>query len=154
MFLFEISGVTTNSSAEKVDEKYILNRIQLLLENYGAQDFEILDKSLYFKGGSPFKTNSNPLLPISSGVITIDANESYYNILYSLKFNYLLFWCVASLILIFAFILADSAEFTPERIFTGFGMWLACCIFIYFGYFGLTPIRFEKLLSKSTKNVV
>jgi len=147
--IFKQQGIVKLSVPESTDGSILLSQIKGTLLSHGATDIESHNNTLIFKGGrTPFKTNINPLMPISSGAIELYGKHGKYNAKYTLNLMHLLFWCIISVIGIF---IAPNADrpFDAKNIFTSLAESALGCLFLYFGYYGTLPTRFSNLLKRA-----
>lgn len=147
--IFKQQGVVNLLVPESTDSTILLTQIKGALLSHGATEIEAHNNTLIFKGGStPFKTNINPLMPVSSGTLEVFGKNGKYHAKYTLKLLHLLFWCIVSVIGIFI-VLNANKPFDAKNIFTAIATSVLGCLFLYFGYYGTLSTRFSNLLKRA-----
>lgn len=150
--MFKQQGAVNLSVPETIDSSILISQIKGALLSHGASDIETINNTIIFKGGhTPFKTNINPLMPISSGTLELYGNKGFYHAKYTVNLMHLLFWAVVSIIGIFLIVITNN-QLQPEHVFSGIAAGFIGLLFVYFGYYGATSTRFPSLLRKAVEN--
>jgi len=151
--IFKQQGVINLSVHESTENTHILSLIQGALSSVGATNLIAQNNTLHFEGGNtPFKSNINPLMGVSSGELELFTSKGYYHVRYTLQLIHLLFWCTLSAILFGVFVAVNSQQTGISTLFSGLASGTFGFGFIYFGYYALTVVRFPRLLQKAVSN--
>jgi len=123
------------------------------LKKYDAVNIVNTDNTIHFKSRYiPIKFTSNPLFPVSSGIINISNKNSNYLVQYTLSLKHL-FWQCNIAVITFILFLINTNYYNPT-VPTIVATIIGSVLLYFFTYtitYGATGVRFNNLLKKAYK---